>query len=49
MNPPSHCLALENKIYLECSLCLINTPTNGKIVNGGVLDHSFLVNDEKSP
>jgi len=34
--------------HLECSLCLVNTTPNGKVVNGGVLDDSFFINDKKS-
>ena len=34
--------------YLESSLRLINAPTNSKIVYCGVLDNSFLVNNEKA-
>lgn len=36
------------KIYLKSSHGLINTSPNSKIVNGGVLNDPFLVNNEKS-
>jgi len=34
--------------YLERSLCLINTSTNGQVVNGRMLNNPFLVNNEQS-
>lgn len=33
---------------LERSLSLIDAAANGKVVNGGVLNNTFLVNNEKS-
>lgn len=41
-------LGLDEYVYLERSLSLIHTTANGKIVNGGVLNDTFLVNNEKS-
>jgi hypothetical protein len=38
---------IRHIIYLECSLCLINTSTNSKVVDGRMLDNPFLVNNEQ--
>jgi hypothetical protein len=34
--------------HLKCSLCLINTSTNSQVVDGRMLNNSFLVNNEQS-
>lgn len=41
-------LAPRYVYYLKCPQCFINTSANCKIINGGVLNNSFLVNDKKS-
>ena len=34
--------------YLECSLGLVDAPTNGQIVDSGVLNNTFLVDNEET-